>query len=171
MSNLSLNQNQFVQTPVIGQVARQPGIDTETCQINPNTTAAVIAVGCSVKLIANSGSQIIVDVCSSPSDGPVYGVISYNLRGNYYSAGSQVEVAGIGNIIQLKTSAAVNRGQRVSVTNPSTSTNDATVAADTTAGDYTIGTALTQASGANQLISVKVTTGYNNSTGNVTIAP
>jgi hypothetical protein len=171
MSNLALNQNQFTQTPVIGQVARQPGIDTETCQINPNTTAAVIAVGCSVKLIANTGSQIIVDVCSSPSDGPVYGVISYNLRGNTYSAGSQVEVAGIGNIIQLKTSAAVNRGQRVAVTNPSTSTNDATVAADTTAGDYTIGTALTQASGANQLISVKVTTGYNNSTGNVTIAP
>ena len=171
MSQYSLNQNQFVQAPAIGQVAFQPNVDTETCQINPNTTASYIQAGCAVKLIANAGPEVVVDVTSSPSDGPVYGVIAYNPRINKYSASDRVEIAGTSNILYLKSSAAINRGARVSVTNPTTSTNDATVAADTTAGDYTIGVALTQVSGANQLVKVKIAVGSNSSTSTVTIAP
>ena len=169
MSQYSLNQNQFTQAPVIGQVAFQPNVDTETCQINPNTTATYIQAGCAVKLIANSGPEIVVDVTSGPSDGPVYGVISYNPRINKYGASDRVEIASTSNIIYLKSSAAINRGNRVSVTNPST--NDATVASDATAGDSTIGFALTQVSGANQLVKVKIAVGSNSTTGLVTIAP
>ena len=88
-----------------------------------------------------------------------------------YKASDRVEVASTSNIIYLKSSAAINRGNRVSVTNPTTSTNDATVASDATAGDYTIGYALTQVSGANQLIKVKIDVGSNSTTGLVTIAP
>jgi hypothetical protein len=171
MSQYSLNQNQFTQAPVIGQVAFQPNIDTETCQINPNTTAAYIQAGCAVKLIANAGPEIVVDVTSGPSDGPVYGVIAYNPRINKYYASDRVEIASTSNIIYLKSSAAINRGNRVSVTNPTTSTNDATVASDATAGDSTIGFALTQVSGANQLVKVKIAVGSNSTTGLVTIAP
>lgn len=171
MSQYSLNQNQFIQAPVIGQVAFQPNVDTETCQINPNTTATYIQAGCAVKLIANSGPEIVVDVTSGPSDGPVYGVISYNPRINKYGASDRVEIASTSNIIYLKSSAAINRGNRVSVTNPTTSTNDATVASDATAGDSTIGFALTQVSGANQLVKVKIAVGSNSTTGLVTIAP
>lgn len=122
-------------------------------------------------MIANAGPEIVVDVTSGPSDGPVYGVIAYNVRQNTYKASDRVEVASTSNIIYLKSSAAINRGNRVSVTNPTTSTNDATVASDATAGDYTIGYALTQVSGANQLIKVKIDVGSNSTTGLVTIAP
>jgi hypothetical protein len=171
MSQYSLNQNQFTQAPVIGQVAFQPNVDTETCQINPNTAATYIQAGCAVKLIANAGPEIVVDVTSGPSDGPVYGVIAYNPRINKYGASDRVEIASTSNIIYLKSSAAINRGNRVSVTNPTTSTNDATVASDATAGDSTIGFALTQVSGANQLVKVKIAVGSNSTTGLVTIAP
>ena len=122
-------------------------------------------------MIANSGPEIVVDVTSGPSDGPVYGVISYNPRINKYGASDRVEIASTSNIIYLKSSAAINRGNRVSVTNPTTSTNDATVASDATAGDSTIGFALTQVSGANQLVKVKIAVGSNSTTGLVTIAP
>jgi len=158
MSNLSQNQNQFNQTPLIGQVAYQPNVDTQSCQINPSTAAAAgtIVAGCAVKLIALAGPQIIVDVCSGPSDGPVFGVIAYNPRKNSYVAMDMVEVAGELNVLFLKSAAAINRGARVSITNPSVATNDATVASDTTAGDYTVGYAEGQASAAGQIIRVKI---------------
>jgi hypothetical protein len=171
MSNLSLNQNQFNQTAVIGQVAFQPNVDTETCQINPSTSAAVIVAGCAVKLVSVTGPQLIVDATTSASDGPVYGVIAYNMRKNSYVGGDQVEVACDGNVVFLKSSAAITRGTRVSVTNPTISTNDPTVATDTTALDYTLGVAVGYATAAGQIVRVKISTGLNNSTGTVSVSP
>lgn len=158
MSNLAQNQNQFTQAPILGQVGFQPNVDTQTCIINPSTAAAAgtITAGCVVKLVPSTSPEIVVDVTSGPSDGPNFGVIAYNPRKNTYAAMDKVEVACDQNVIWLKSAAAINRGQRVSVTNPSVSTNDATVAADVTAGDYTIGIAETQVSGAGQLIKIKI---------------
>lgn len=160
MPQLSQNQNQFSQTALIGMAAEQP-IDTVTCQINPNTTAAYITAGCAVKLIANTGPEKVVDVTTSPTDGPVYGVIAYNPRLNVHVAGAHVEVHTDLNVLYLKSSAAINRGARVSITNPVATGNDPTCATDTTAGDYTSGVAETQCAGAGSLIRVRVKTAYN----------
>lgn len=158
MSNLAQNQNQFAQSALIGQVAYQPNVDTQSCIINPATSAAAgtIVAGCAVKLVATASPQIVVDVCADATDGPVFGVIAYNPRRNSYVAMDVVEVAGDLNVLFLKSSAAINRGSRVSCTNPSVSTNDPTVAADVTAGHYTIGYAEGQVSGANSLIRIKI---------------
>jgi|GEM_PF-904672 hypothetical protein len=155
MSLPSLNQLQFAQTAILGMAAEQP-IDTVTCQINPNTTAAYITAGCAVKLIANTGPEKVVDVTTGPTDGPVFGVIAYNPRLNVYTAGLHVEVHTDMNVLYMWSSAAINRGQRVSVTNPASSAAAPTVAADVSAGDYTVGVAETQCSAANQFIKVRV---------------
>ncbi len=155
MTQLSQNQNQFSQLALIGMVAEQ-AIDTVTCQINPNTTAAYITAGCAVKLIANTGPEKVVDITTSASDGPVYGIIAYNARSNVHTAGAHVEVHTDLNVVWLKSSAAINRGARVSATNPTATGNDPTVATDTTAADYTVGVAETQAAAANTLIKVRV---------------
>jgi hypothetical protein len=160
MAQLAQNQYQFSQTALIGMAAETP-IDTVTCQINPNTTAVYIAAGCAVKLVANTGPEKIVDVTNSPSDGPVFGVIAYNMRQNVWKANEHVEVHTDLNVLYMKTSAAVNRGARVSVTNPTALATDPTCATDTTVGDYTVGVAETQAAAANALIKVRVKPGVN----------
>ena len=160
MTQLSQNQNQFAQTPLIGMAAEQP-IDTVTCQINPNTTAAYITAGCAVKLISNVGPEKVVDVTSGPSDGPVFGIIAYNTRSNVHGAGAHVEVHTDLNVVFLKSAGAINRGQRVSVTNPTTTGVDPTVAVDASAGDYLAGVAETQCAAAGALIRVRVKTGVN----------
>lgn len=169
MTQLSQNQYQFSQTALIGMVAEQP-IDTVTCQINPNTTAAYIVAGCAVKLIANTGPEKVVDVTTSAADGPVYGIIAYNMRQNVWTAGAHVEVHTDLNVVFLKSSAAINRGARVSVTNPTASGNDPTVATDTTANDYTVGVAETQCAAANTLIKVRVKPALNLTINNTVVA-
>ena len=171
MSHLSLNQNAFTQGAVIGMLTLDPQPGTVPAQLNPSTTAATgtVTAGCAVKLVSFVGPQIIVDVTTSPSDGPVYGVIEFTKQKNTYVAGDQVNIATKGNIIHLASSAAVTRGQRVSVTNPSVSTNDPTVAADTTSGDYTLGYAVGQNSAAG-LVRVAIDPGLNGAS-SVTVSP
>jgi hypothetical protein len=163
MSLATQNQNQFKQNPVIGQVAYQANVDTQTAVINPSTAAAAgsIVAGCAVKLIAGASPEILVDVTTGPSDGPVFGVIGYNPRKNTYGANDHVEILTNQDVVFLYSSAAINRGARVSVTNPSTSAASPTVATDTTAGDYTLGYAEGQSSAANQFIKIKIAPAVN----------
>lgn len=170
MSNLALNQNQLFQTPMLGQVTLDQQPNTISCQINPSTAATVITAACAVKLVSVSGPQVIVDLCTSAADGPVFGVINYNMRKNSYVGGDMVEVSGRGNVVMLKSAGAINRGDRVATTNPTVATNDPTVATDTTAADYITGVALGTASGAAQLIKIQISPALN-ATGFVSVTP
>jgi hypothetical protein len=156
MSNLALNQNQLVQTPILGMVTMDPQPNTIPVQIDPASTAAVISAGQAVKRVAAAGPQIIVDVCASATDGPVFGIIPYSIQKNYYSAGDNVRIVGRGGFLMLKTSAAVNRGDPLGVTNQTVKTNDPTVTTDTTATHYIAGVAEGTAGAANALIKVQV---------------
>jgi hypothetical protein len=159
-----LNQNQFTQGPVLGQLTFDPQPATIPCQLNPSTAAATgtVTAGCAVKLIAYAGPQIIVDVTTSASDGPVYGVIEYSKQKNVYVPGDQFNVAGKGNILHHWANGAINRGQRVSITNPSTVLTPPAVSADVTAGDFTVGFALGQASGQNNFLRIQIDPSLNN---------
>ena len=156
MSNLSQNQNQLAQTPMLGQLTNDPQPSTFACQIDPASVAAVICAGQSVKLVDKAGPQIMVDVCASTSDGPVFGVIIYNMRKNQYVAGDTVEVLGSGGVILLASSAAIARGANVAITNNTVTTNDPTIASDATSNDYVTGITMGKASAAGQLIKVRV---------------
>lgn len=174
MSNLSLSQNAFTQTPTIGMLTFDPQPDTLPCQLNPSSSApaASFVAGAAVKLVAWAGTgQIIVDATLSASDGPVFGVIEFSKQKNKYVVGDQVNIAARGNILHLKSAGAITRGQNVSVTNPSVTTNDPTVANDTTQGDYILGVALGQAAGAGELIRIQVSPGLLGAAGVITVTP
>lgn len=172
MANLAQNSNQTFQTPMLAQVTMDPQPNTVSAQIYPSSVAPVICAGCSVKLVATTpGVGIIVDVCSSASDGPVYGIIPYNMRKNQYSPFDTVEVVGRGGILMLKSYAAVPRGAAVVVLNPAASTTDPMVQSDLTVGNYISGVALGQAAAGSSLIKVQVSPGVVSATGVISVTP
>lgn len=161
MANLTQNQNQTFQTAMLAQTTMDPQPDTVPAQIKPTSTAAVICAGQAVKLVAAVGPNIIVDVCTGPTDGPVFGVIPYNQKKNTYVAGDTVEVVCGGGILMLKSSAAINRGDKVAVTTNVVSTNDPTVATDAVSAHYITGIALGQCAAADALIKIKISPSQN----------
>ena len=170
MANLSLNQNQFTQSTILGMVTNDPQPETFTCQLDPNSTwATPITAGQAVKFTATAGSVILVEPTSAATD-KVFGVIAYNLRKATMVLGDYVEVVGPGGVIMLKSSAAIARGDTVAVTNQTVGTNDPTIATNTTASNAVIGVALEPASAANLLIKVKVAPGINSGAGAAAVA-
>jgi hypothetical protein len=162
MAQVVQNQNQFAQTPILAQVSMLPNPDIVSALLNPSSTA-VLQAGSSVKLIASTGlgTQVVVDAVSGPTDGPVFGVIAYNLRKNLYSPGDVCEVACNLSYITLLSSAAIARGQKVTAT-AATTGNDPTVAAVTVPStQYVTGVAIDPAAGAGALIRVKVQPSFN----------
>lgn len=156
MANLALNQNQFVQTAMLGMVTGDPQPSTLPCQLDPNSSwTGPITAGQSVKLTNTTGPQIMVEPCAADTDA-VFGIIPFNLRKNSYSLGEVVEVVQDLGILMLKSSAAIARGAKVAVTNQTVSTNDPTVATQTTASKAVAGIALERATAADQLIKVQV---------------
>ena len=141
MAFLTQEMNQFVQAPIIGLVDMTPSPNVVSAQINPNSSATSIQVGDAVKLISGTSATILVDKCSGPTDGPVYGFIPYNARKNVYVAGDLIEVATDETYLYLKASASVARGAKVAVT-ASTPTADPTVATAVTSTDYVAGVAV-----------------------------
>lgn len=156
MAFLTQSLNQFAQSPILGLVDQIPSLNVITAQILTTSAATAIQVGSTVKLVDGTGANIIVDVCSAVTDGPVYGVILFNQKKNTYAPGDRVEIACVGSVLYLKTSAAVARGTKVGTT-PATTTADPTVQAIATAAtDYVTGVALDKATAANQLIRVQI---------------
>lgn len=134
-----------------------PNPDVVSALLNPSSTA-VLQAGSSVKLIASTsiGNEVVVDAVSGPTDGPVFGVIAYNLRKSLYSPGDVCEVACGASYIFLEASAAIARGAKVTAT-AATTGNDPTVATvSVPSTQYVTGIAIDPAAGAGSLIRVKV---------------
>ena len=159
MSLLVQNQNQFAQTAMLGQVTMDPQPSTIPAQIYSGSTA-VIGAGTAVKLVDVAGPNVVVDATTSATDGPVFGVIPFNLRKNTYAALDAVEVCARGSILMLKSSASIARGTNVSCTNAATAADDPVVQTTTSAGDYILGVCLGHAAAANALVKVLVAPGY-----------
>lgn len=163
MAFLTQSMNQFAQTPILGLVDLIPAPNVFNAQINPSSSATAIQVGSAVKLLAGAttASTILVDVCTGPTDGPVYGIIPYNNRKNVYNPGDLCEVAAGSSVLFLKSSAAISRGDKVTTTAATTTADPtvATVATPTT--QYVTGVALDVATAANQLIRVEIKPSFN----------
>lgn len=155
MSQLVLNQNQFAQTPMLGQVSQLPNPNIIPVLINPASAATVINAGSAMKLITGASGQIMVDVCTAVTDGPVFGFIPYNMRKNSYAPGDVCELACQDSVITLSSGAAIARGAEVAAV-PASAGNDPTVLT-AVATNFVAGRALDRATAAAQLIRVIVT--------------
>lgn len=99
MTQLVQNQNQFIQTPILGQVSMIPSPDIVSARINPSGVA-VYQAGQAVKLIAGTSTEILVDAITGPTDAVVaLGVIIFNIRKALYAAGDVCEVASGGSYV------------------------------------------------------------------------
>lgn len=157
MSQVKLNQNQFGMTPVLGQVSMIPNPNIVPVRLNPSSTA-VLQAGSAVKLIAATGvgAEILVDATTGPTDGPVFGVIVYNMRKNLYAAGDNAEVACAGSYVFLEPSAAVARGAKVTST-AATAGNDPTVATvSVPSTQYVTGEVIDPAAAAGGLVRIRI---------------
>lgn len=107
-----LNQNQFTQTPVLGQVDFTVSPNIKSVKINPNTVATVLQSGQAFKIVDVAGPEIIVDVAAVTE--VAYGVAIYNPKKNLYTAGQTIELGCAGTVIYLEASEAIARGASVS---------------------------------------------------------
>lgn len=107
---MSLNQNQFSQVPVLGQLDLAFNTNTISSQMDSASTSAV--AGQSVKLVDSAGGVPKVIPVASDSD-IVFGFIAYNLKDSAYVANDACEVAMLNNVMYLLSTEAIGRGAKV----------------------------------------------------------
>lgn len=154
----TLNQNQIGILPVLGLLSMVGNPEVINVRLNPASTAYFQA-GQAVKLLTSSTSkEIIVDAVTGATDGPVFGVIKHNSRGNKPVKGQVVEIlAGSGGYIWLEAGAAIAVGANVTASVPGVSgTTDPQVTSTTTTGNYVVGQAVTAASAEGELVQVRL---------------
>lgn len=159
MAFLTQAMNQFTQAPILGAVDLVPSPNVIAAQIDPDSVATAIQNGSVVKLVAGAGGAgalPLVDVTTGPTDGPVFGVIPYNNRKNLYSAGDVVQVARQGTYIYLKSSEAIDSGEKVTTTAATTTADPLVAAVSVPTTQYVTGEALDTCTGANQLLRVSI---------------
>jgi hypothetical protein len=154
MSFLTQNMNQFAQAPILGQVDMIESPDVVSAQFLL-TSVAVCQVGSAMKLVAGTSGAMVVDVQTGPTDATVFGVVLYNARKNIYAGGDFLELGCSGTYVYLKSGGAIYRGDLVSTTAATTSA-DPLVNTDTTSGHFETGIAVDAATGANQLVRIKI---------------
>lgn len=110
--SLTQNQNQFVQTALLGQVTMAPNPSILPAKIYISSVATKLQAGQGVALVNQAGAEITVDQATDTTT-ECFGVIIYNPRKNTYSAGDTIEVALNGSVVYMETSAAIARGAKV----------------------------------------------------------
>jgi hypothetical protein len=144
-------QNQFNQSPIIGQL---------DLRYNPNTVSAKIDDGVSGTVLPGTAMKYTQDDTGVPSITPctadsdiTCGFVNYDIKTPGFVAGDLCEMSQRGNVMYLISTAAIQRGARVMIV-PATPGGVVTA----TSGKPYIGWALDPASAAQQFIRVELTT-------------
>ena len=149
MAFLSPAMNVFNHQPSLGQVDMIPSPNVIPAQILSTSSATSIQVGDAVKLVDGTSATFLVDKCSGPTDGPVYGVIAYNNRKNVYKAGDLLDVMASKSFVHLLAGGAIARGDKVTTTASTTAADPTVATVSTPSTQYVTGVAMDKiASGA-----------------------
>ena len=109
---MTLQQNQFAQTPILGQLDLDGGPENVISCLVDNAQATPLVPGQFVKLATTLGGPPHVIGVAADTD-QSFGVACYNLKDANYPADSRVEIALFGTIIFLNSGEAITRGNSV----------------------------------------------------------
>lgn len=144
-----LNQNQFAQIPIQGQLDLKYNADTLSAIIDA-TSGGGLVPGQSVKMLDSAGGVPKVVECADDAD-DVFGFINYNIKNKTFEVGDPVELSFFrGNVMYMTSSAAIARNAEVAVVILGSKVKAAV------ATDRVVGRAIDKASGADELIRVIV---------------
>ena len=154
---MAQNMNQFVQTPVVGNLDLQtnPNPSVFTCRFvdASATTGTTLVPGEGTLLIDRGASDTpgppIVDERAADANA-IFGVKIYTTESNESASGAIVQIAGSGAVIFMNAGAAIARGASVALV-LATPGNVVTQTSETV-----LGIALDKASAANDIIRVLI---------------
>lgn len=148
-----LSQNQFQQSPLLGQIDMRFPYNSISVQID-STQATGLYFGAAVKMVDSSGGVPKVVGCAANSD-EVLGFINFNIKTIKFLAGDAAEISMAGNVMYLYATGAIARGVQVSL--DLTSNGGVRSSAGNT-GDDIVGWALDKAVNPGDLIRVYLKT-------------
>lgn len=147
---MSVNINQFAQTPTKGQADLSLNPNTLGCQVTSDEATALVP-GQAVKLVDSLGGVPKVTAVTADTD-DIFGVVLYNVKNATFPALQALEVAAQDNVVYMEASAAIARGAKVMyvVTGQKVAT--------ATAGKTVVGFAFDKATASGDLIRVYLLT-------------
>lgn len=117
---MALNQNQFTQGPVAGQVDLQtnPNPSVMTMRFDPTEATETLSFGEGVQLVdlgANDGAgpPIVAERAADTDD--IFGIRIFTTKKGSVEGGDILEVAFKGAVVFMTASAALNRGVKVTL--------------------------------------------------------
>lgn len=102
--------NQFQQAPILGDTATKVNLNTLSVQIDPNSTNTLLP-GDAVYMTQTTGTTILVDKCSATI--APFGYVLYNVKYDQFTAGYNVEIGLVGQIIWVEAGGTIYRGNNV----------------------------------------------------------
>lgn len=145
MSNFQ-NMNQLAQTPIKGAIAGDVSPSVVSAQL-VSTSVATLVWGDYVKLVAGTGTTIIVEKCGL-TDQP-FGAVVFNPKKDSFKANDTFEVCLAFGIMFMEAGAAITRGDQLQFTPTGT-------LVITNAGNPVCGLALDSASGSGAILRVLI---------------
>lgn len=109
-----LSQNQFAQGPLLGMVDLLVEPNTVSVQFD-STQATRVYAGQAVKCVDSAGGIPKVVSVAAASD-EVMGFVNYDIKSQYFEAGSLAEISMKGNVMYLYATVAIPRLARVQAT-------------------------------------------------------
>lgn len=142
-----LSQNQFLQSPYLGQLDQAFNTNTMSVQVDVSQVGS-LSCGQAVKAVDSAGGVIKVVGCAADSDN-VLGFINYNIKSRLFLAGDPCEISIRNNVMYLYATGPISRLTKVSLD----LTTVGGVAAITT-GSNVVGWAYDKTTAAGQLFRV-----------------
>lgn len=106
-----LSQNQFAQSPLLGQIDLRFPYNSVSVQIDISQATALYP-GAAVKIVDSADGVPKVVGCSAATD-EVFGFINFDIKTISFVAGSMAEISQAGNYMYLYATAAISRGAQV----------------------------------------------------------
>ncbi len=149
-NGISPSQNQFAQTPTLGQVQMPYSYDTIACQVDVSESGTLYA-GTPVSIVDNAGGLPKVIKCAA-SDDDCFGFVNFNPKNRSYIAGNVLEISQEGNVLYLYATGAIARGVQVELDIANNGVKQATAMS----GNDIVGWAFDKAAAQGDLIRVRV---------------